>query len=231
MNCLSIIFNKFAKSTYSPTSMKEEVLSRLPVATLTMSVYLKAHAMRPTVEFSEHDPFEIHWVDPETITHVSDNTLPVLLSRVKGGSWDKETALFSESPVYRSIERWYYEGAPWKETPLYDKFKRTVRTEKAWGYKSVEDFARRTREIEQLIESIQSDGYKMQAVLICEGDSDSNDPVPPLLNEVTIDIGRDGEPLWRAFGQHRLAIAKLLDIDEVPVLVATRHRSWINDAT
>ena len=48
----------------------------------------------------------------------------------------------------------------------------------------------------------------------------------PLLNEIGVDIGRDGELLWHMGGQHRLAIAKVLKVEKVPVQIYRRHTQW-----
>lgn len=44
--------------------------------------------------------------------------------------------------------------------------------------------------------------------------------------EVLVDIGRDGS-LLLGNGRHRLAIAKLLEVDAIPVGVLVRHADWI----
>lgn len=85
-------------------------------------------------------------------------------------------------------------------------------------------------EIQKTIESIRQDGFKSQRGLI-EEDSNgahksNNEFVCTYLNEVTVDIGPDGEILFRAMGQHRLSIAKLLNVAKVPFLVAVRHPEW-----
>jgi len=54
----------------------------------------------------------------------------------------------------------------------------------------------------------------------------SNDPVPAELNEITVDINRHGELLFRRCGQHRLCLAQLLNIESVCVLVGRRHTQW-----
>lgn len=41
-----------------------------------------------------------------------------------------------------------------------------------------------------------------------------------------VDVGRDGTLLF-VNGRHRLAIAKLLDVDAIPVGVLVRHADWI----
>lgn len=45
-------------------------------------------------------------------------------------------------------------------------------------------------------------------------------------DEVTVSIGRHGDLLF-SDGAHRLAIAKLLGIQEIPVKIAVRHPEWI----
>jgi hypothetical protein len=44
-------------------------------------------------------------------------------------------------------------------------------------------------------------------------------------DEVAVDIGRDGELLYFD-GKHRLSIAKLLDVESIPIRVVVRHREW-----
>jgi len=48
------------------------------------------------------------------------------------------------------------------------------------------------------------------------------------LDEVMIDRGRDGEPLL-VDGSHRIFIAKICDVPEIPVLVVVRHREYVED--
>ncbi|MFC4989666.1 hypothetical protein [Saliphagus infecundisoli] len=47
-----------------------------------------------------------------------------------------------------------------------------------------------------------------------------------MLNEVGINVGRDGALLWRHRGLHRLSIAKLLGVDRIPIYVLARHAGW-----
>ncbi|ELY51869.1 hypothetical protein C494_02011 [Natronorubrum bangense JCM 10635] len=45
------------------------------------------------------------------------------------------------------------------------------------------------------------------------------------LDEVTVDVGRNGE-LLHVDGIHRLTVAKLLDLNEIPVVFLIRHKEW-----
>jgi hypothetical protein len=54
----------------------------------------------------------------------------------------------------------------------------------------------------------------------------NNDSLNPLLNEIRVDINRNGGfHHWRC-GLHRRVIAQSLGIERVPVLVGTRHADW-----
>ena len=215
------------RSPYSPTLLKQRLLQYIPFPTLTFRLYLWVRGLHPSVQFSEHDPFKIYWINPDRIERISGNTRPVLWSSVKAGSWDQEPESFVNTPVYKSIKQHYQNDVSWAETPLFGEFWRKAQYGDAWGYTTVEQFNRRIKEIESLVESICEDGYKRQTNIQQQNWTDTNDPVPPALNEVTVDLGRDGEPLWRDFGQHRLAVAKIFDIEKIPVLIGARHELWI----
>ena len=72
--------------------------------------------------------------------------------------------------------------------------------------------------MELIYDEIQKNGYKTQRELR------STDTIPdipthfanvfPEYDEITVDVGRDGTLIWKN-GQHRLTIAKLLDLDTV----------------
>ena len=48
----------------------------------------------------------------------------------------------------------------------------------------------------------------------------------PEIDFIYVHIGRGGEMIWTAGGNHRLFIAKLLDVDRIPVRVWWRHKKW-----
>lgn len=222
------ILKRIRYSPYSPTLLKNRLFRNIPYPETTIKWYLNIHRLRPSQSFSDHDPFKTHWIDPNKITNVSSNGRPVLWSSVEDGTWDQDTELFTSRPVYIALEQRYKHDVPWEETPLVSEFESNARFGDAWGYTTPEDFEKRVQEIEQLVDSIKNNGYRTQSELDSDDQASSNDPVPPILNEVTIDISRDGEPLWRDFGQHRLAIAKIFELSEIPVLIATRHEKWVS---
>lgn len=174
--------------------------------------------------YTDADPFALLQVDPGRIERSLLETAPARpqWGRVVGGDWDRAGESFDDRQVPRGLEQRFVEDSPWRETALYDAYvEQLKRFGNAWEHTSINDFERRCREIERVYESIKREGYREQAEL-----RDHGATVGVRADEINVDIGRDGTIYWRTYGQHRLAIAKLLDIETVPVVVQRRHREW-----
>lgn len=184
------------------------------------------------------NPFEIYYANPAIINMRSGLPAPRLYGVVCGGDWDKmnvpDYVPYNEAtPIEQTIPynelRAYIESENTK--PLFKHFKEHIERDSSrpWGHNSLADFTERLNEIDELYQSMASNGYLSQRELMTE-DSDvyikNNEPVPPTLNEVTVDIGRDGEVLHAGFGSHRLSLAKILEVKRIPVIVAARHSHW-----
>lgn len=57
------------------------------------------------------------------------------------------------------------------------------------------------------------------------GTRTDNAPLPPAKREIRVAVGRDGRFILES-GRHRLAIARLLGLEEIPVHVLRRHERW-----
>ncbi len=195
---------------------------------LTLSWCRRLHAARRRLapgRYTDCDPFRLISVDPDTITHSLLESAPKYpqWGRVVGGDWDQHGEPFADRSVSRGLRQRFAEGRPWDETALFDAFvDQLERFGNAWGYRSLAGFDARCAEIEALSESLNADGYRRQERL-------ATVDTPRLAHradEIGVDIGRDGEIYWRAYGQHRLALAQLLGLDSVWVVVHRRHRRW-----
>ena len=173
-------------------------------------------------------PLALRWVDPDRPVYDALPPVPERppIGNVEGGDWDQIDDRFDERAVPRAIDLRFREGCAWDETLLPEHVRDQVaRFGDAWGH--VENAVeRRCQEIEALYEAIRADGYRTQAELAVSGEPGPGPPPVPTLGEITVDVGRDGRLCWRRNGQHRLAIARVLGIDRVPVLVARRHEEW-----
>lgn len=199
------------------------------------------------------DPFRLEWVSPDRIRRHTRREYPPYRDRmrrfgaVRAGDWDVRNApsedptyegppaylfvdeTFESSVLYRSFEAHFEEGVPWTETELVDEALRLVSEpspDRVWHECRTEaDVHQRCEELDDLYERIESDGYRSQRQRL------GNDPDVGfrhcLRHEMTVDVGRDGE-LLLVCGKHRLAIAKLLGLERVPVVFLVRHESWMD---
>lgn len=194
---------------------------------------------------TDADPYKILRLDPDDIEYVSGLGLErrgtgrhlqyvrrpwyfrcAEHGDVLGGDWDSAGVKFTELAEWTLIEERFGEGIPWRETSVYEDLVASVeRGHRMYGCSTVAELHERFRYLTAVKESIASDGYRRV-------DGDAPDGVgvghdgAAALDEVTIDIGRDGELLHHTNGRHRLALAKVLDVPEIPVLVKLRHEGW-----
>jgi len=141
--------------------------------------------------------------------------------RTVGGDWDLSSKEFDALDISVAVRQVFAEGLPWERTVFYARLLEDLdRGSKHWGITSRNDVDARCRAISQLCENIKSQGY-----LTSKQVQTSTYGTAPL-DEIAVAIGRDGRMLF-ANSAHRLALAKLLDIREIPVVVAVRHPGWI----
>ena len=147
--------------------------------------------------------------------------------KVYDGDWDISDYRFEELEIYKALEARIKAGTPWRETDFYKTIVlRLNQGESLWGCDNEEAFIKRCDYLDRLIASIKEQGYKLNSEVLIEGDD------PQLLakhkevgSEIVANIGRNGEYLFQD-SRHRLAIAKILELDTIPVRVLVRHRQW-----
>ncbi|MDZ5810495.1 hypothetical protein U4E84_03900 [Halorubrum sp. AD140] len=153
------------------------------------------------------------------------------VSPVLGGGWDKNLPKFEDIFPYDAFEDHFDRGVPWDETSMPAFVERLLNVGKTWGgCSTVEEIDERYRELDRLYEQIKNNGYRTQRDLMQTDDDTALSPLgeswdEPEAYEIVVDIGRDGELIFED-GRHRLAIAKLLDLDKIPVSVLVRHEDW-----
>jgi len=191
---------------------------------------------------AEIDPYQLLWVDPDEIEYVATAfELPKFqrLGRVRGGDWDTPDIRFAETDIYQGFSAHFDDGVPWTETGFFARVEAEIAAgRQPWGCHSREQLLDRCGRLDQLYERIKRDGYLSQPELIEHSETaqedESDDPLAPnrssrlsrlLKDEVAVDIGRDGQLLF-SDGRNRLAIAKLLSVEQIPVLVLVRHDHW-----
>lgn len=193
-------------------------------------------------------PYDLLSVDPGRIRyctcppfHCSSPRIDLDDAYVEGGDWDRtrrdervfvrdsgerSVAKLADWVFYRSMLDHFVDDVPWEDTDWYQwvESRGGVGTVK---YKDVETMDRRLAETDALYRFVERHGYKTQAALAEWPRAPfevTREPCPEH-HEIVVDVGRDGELVFEE-GRHRLAVAKALDLDCVPVRVLVRHERW-----
>jgi hypothetical protein len=172
------------------------------------------------------DVDKVSWVPPGRIVYCSLQAFNIreFKGRVIGGDWDRLEKKFDDLDIVGAFKQVCLEGQDWSETVFYQRnLEMIAEGHIRWGCKSQEEFDRKCRERELLFQTIRDEGYKSQPELASarQGGFGFRED-----DEVVISIGRHGDLLF-SDGAHRLAIAKLLGVQEIPVAVAVRHPEWV----
>jgi len=194
------------------------------------------------------DPFQTYRISPNDISHYTGRPYPPVKNRyrslgtVLAGNWDNYDVeqiefvdesyrarydlylgeTFSTSIFYKSLEKHFTQGVDWKNTELVERsFQLIDNGEPAWrGAESEEQIYELCNSTDRLYQSIAENGYLSQIDL-------GQNSIARVVEEVCVDLDRNGQPLF-VDGKHRLAIAKILNINKIPVTVLVRHKKWVS---
>lgn len=169
------------------------------------------------------DPYKLIFVNPREISETALNykNEPVLrtIGFIRGGDWDRNRTPVDDMALYKALKLHFTNGTPLNQVPFF--YNPTINSqelhdaqEKSWEYISAYEYEERSSRIDRLYNSILVDGYKSQPELGGE-----------IGDEIKIKISREGHLLFLD-GIHRLSIAKILGVDQVPIIVHTRHSEW-----
>ena len=190
-------------------------------------------------------PYRLININPQKVEFLLaprfQNRRPSHGTYIESGSWDKRytdeklvwannyedkfqiphLVTFNNYVFYRSVDNHFNKGVKWDQTEIYHWFIENLEEKSVSRYNTEENIIERLKWIDDLYNSIKKDGYKKQSEL-------RNPEVlskPPEYNEVRVNIGRNGEIIFDD-GRHRFVIAKILNLDTIPVRVFVRHEEW-----
>lgn len=180
------------------------------------------------------DPWTPIYIDPRSIQSLNTEIKKEWgFGRVKGGEWDapEHCEPLPNHAVYHGLRQRFEAGLPWEETTYFEKARRKIAAGKnRYGYNDLDTFREvRCAWVDDLYRSIKEDGYRPNFERGHSAASNTSSKVTTKRFihrfEPVVVIGREGDPFLRD-GVHRVAIASILEIDEIPVHVLGRHRRW-----
>lgn len=176
------------------------------------------------------DVFKVIYIDPSLVKYGATTRLFEDRGKVLDGNWDlMSTQKFTEGDTYQMLYQHFVENKPWTSTNQYKKLLETISGGvPKWGCSTQKEFDSYLSKIDDLYFDIKQNGYKRNsdpsAVAVYTDRQDKN---LEKLDEVAVSIARDGSFLFND-GAHRLTIAQILGISEIPVVVVARHRKWVD---
>jgi len=171
------------------------------------------------------DPNRVLYINPEQITAQlvgnSRTSARWIRGSIKDGDWDRnirQKYTLDNDELLRSFEQHFVYGVEWVSTESFAEggifWKKLKNGECVKGCKTLSDLAHKYElYYDPLYEEIKKNGMM----------------TPDLLGRdaLFIYISRDGDFLWCNNGNHRLRIAKVLRLPQIPVLVRARHKIWV----
>ncbi len=179
-------------------------------------------------------PLTVFWIKP---TRVQQQAQHIQLERrfdigkIKDGEWDTQSVPITNWSVYRGLKQRFDDGLDWEETEYYRHGCELINeTGRAWNCTSPSEFLeQRCQYVDELYDKIKKSGYKRSTELVDRHeDAGRNRDITERhvkTHEISIAIGRNGELMLRQ-GIHRYCIARLLEIEKIPVQILVRHREW-----
>ena len=179
------------------------------------------------------DPYKILSINSENITRYIqnpswDNPWNVW-GQVKGGEWDLEnTVQIEEYTHYQAFNKHFIHGVSWECVADYRMQRKKQKNNLPYrGYETWDEVQQHYKrkymngQYDKLYQDIQQNGFQTQPI-------PKSDPSACNYYAPHMTIGRDGEFIFWGDGHHRTAIAKLLELDNIPVYVYLRHKQWQN---
>jgi hypothetical protein len=163
------------------------------------------------------DPEKVIWVPVDKLSLKVGAPGTINHNDILSGDWDLKRRSVADTPKYRSVLLHFRDGVSWEHTPIFEIYvKRLKRGGKVRGCTTIADLKRQMDEsLEPLYEDIRKNGIRVPRR--------RRRRIRDLPN---VHIGRDGEILLGNNGNHRIAMAHLLKIEQIPCVVYGRHIHW-----
>ena len=172
------------------------------------------------------DVHKIVWINPITVKYASLTEFDPWRYRgaVIDGDWDHLEKQFEDMDVYLAFKERFTEGKTWEDTSFYQLILNAINNGHfVWNCRNEDDLKRRCEKLDSLLQRIHCTGYKTQNEIVA---AKKNGESVRIEEEICVNVGRNGNLIFND-GAHRLAIAKVLEIDRIPVEITVRHPEWM----
>lgn len=164
---------------------------------------------------------KLYYINPSEINYISWKFFDIFSQEwnIIDGDWDLDKNLtpIVKYEIYQGLKERFINKIDWEETIYFKTYSEKISDWKIlWNCSNTKELLERCKRLDTLYEDIKNNWYKL-----------NKDPITWGYDEVTINIWRNWELLFNDWA-HRLSIAKILWLKEIPVRIIARHRNWYN---
>ncbi|WP_425039595.1 hypothetical protein [Primorskyibacter sp. S187A] len=202
----------------SPANLPRSIEARVPAKIL--------RDMTNRLRFGSEAPLsdECLYVDPAEITRLytpgkgAPNFRRGDSGRVVPGEWDTHLSREGGSIKFRACLAHFRDGVPWEETGLWEEMRARIARHGSYdGLKTMQDIHARYAALDRLAQEARSTGrLKSRAEL-------PNGYFRREHGGIYVHVTRTGEVVRAGGGQHRFALARALELPEIPVQLGVIH--------
>jgi len=176
------------------------------------------------VECSE-TPFKFRHHYDRVALHAPDKARfpPNLYANVEiGGDWDMYTKPHHYDRVFSGLKQYIEDDTPLEETHYGHQYKLREDTYQSKGYKE-----NQYKITKQLIQSVKENGIQTRYE---RGTLETDKPpyTKQPQHNITVNIDRNGNYIFNNTAHNRLALAKLFEVDSIPVTIVVKHKDAPN---
>lgn len=165
------------------------------------------------------DPFEVIWVDPMRISKHTDQRRYRKYAHIlrigieKPGDWDLEQHDLTGEQLFVMLEKRFRRALEWEEIDEYKQVRKDIEQGKRrLKCDDTESLHKKLMELEAMAGTIKEHGYKTQRQL----------GSVQIWDEIRVGLSRNNELLF-IDGRNRLAVARALRLEKIPVIIAMKH--------
>lgn len=137
-----------------------------------------------------------------------------------GGDWDRNLPLFNEMEVFKACYDHWVSNVSWEDTGFLDvKMQIILKEGQVENCRNYEELYSRYLNLDEVFTEIKRNGRFFTR----EELSGKKRHFFKGRGEIKIFIDRNGDPILGGNGSHRLSIAKILELPEIPARIAGMH--------
>lgn len=192
--------------------------------------HLKMAAFRDTENLIKYRGRAPYWAEPIT---VPTRKVRRITREFKGdessglvvaGGWHERATCLDEDLKFGFCLQHWSQGVSWEDAGVFEFFKERIAIQGSYdGCRSMEDVKKRYANLDAIFMQVRDSGRLK-----------SYREVAPratfrALGDIRIHVGPGAEPIFGGAGVHRLAMAKIAEVDSIPARIGVIHPSAIPD--